>query len=88
GTTPLPAGATATIDPEGKVSVTIPSDAVSGTEYTIPVEVTYGDGSKDVVSVKVTVVAPADTPSVGNIDDKTVIEKQPIAPIDVPVDNK
>ncbi|MBF0775510.1 MULTISPECIES: YPDG domain-containing protein [unclassified Streptococcus] len=58
GTTALPAGTVATVDADGKVSVTVPADAAPGTEYTIPVEVTYPDGSKEVVPVKVTVTAP------------------------------
>ncbi|MGT2801082.1 Rib/alpha-like domain-containing protein, partial [Streptococcus marmotae] len=84
--TPLPAGTTATVDGDGKVSVTVPSDATPGTEYTIPVEVTYGDGSKEVVPVKVTVAAPdKDTtkPTIEAIGDQTVVEGKAITPITV-----
>ncbi|MGT2800454.1 Rib/alpha-like domain-containing protein, partial [Streptococcus marmotae] len=86
GTTPLPAGTTATVDGDGKVSVTVPSDAAPGTEYTIPVEVTYGDGSKEVVPVKVTVAEPdKDTtkPTIEAIGDQTVVEGKAITPITV-----
>ncbi|MEY8463600.1 Rib/alpha-like domain-containing protein [Streptococcus merionis] len=58
GTTALPEGTVATVDKDGKVSVTIPTTATPKTEYTIPVEVTYGDGSKEIVPVKVTVTSP------------------------------
>ncbi|WP_188595299.1 YPDG domain-containing protein, partial [Streptococcus himalayensis] len=86
GTTPLPAGTTATVDGDGKVSVTVPSDAAPGTEYTIPVEVTYGDGSKEIVPVKVTVAEPdKDTtkPTIEAIGDQTVVEGKAITPITV-----
>ena len=50
------------IDPNtGEITVTIPEDAKPGDKITVPVEVTYPDGSKDKVDVTVTVEEP-DTP--------------------------
>ncbi len=45
----------------GEITVTIPEDAKPGDKITVPVEVTYPDGSKDNVDVTVTVDEP-DTP--------------------------
>ena len=45
----------------GEITVTIPEDAKPGDKITVPVEVTYPDGSKDKVDVTVTVEEP-DTP--------------------------
>ena len=67
----------------GEITVTIPKDAKPGDKITVPVEVTYPDGSKDNVDVTVTVDNPdkpvdegADTtpPKINPIkpDDKTV----------------
>ncbi|WP_210400828.1 YPDG domain-containing protein, partial [Corynebacterium sp. HMSC070H05] len=67
----------------GEITVTIPKDAKPGDKITVPVEVTYPDGSKDNVDVTVTVDNPdkpvdegADTtpPKIDPIkpDDKTV----------------
>ena len=67
----------------GEITVTIPKDANPGDKITVPVEVTYPDGSKDNVDVTVTVDNPdkpvdegADTtpPKIDPIkpDDKTV----------------
>ncbi|WIK83991.1 YPDG domain-containing protein [Pseudoglutamicibacter albus] len=46
----------------GEITVTIPEDAKPGDKITVPVEVTYPDGSKDKVDVTVTVEEP-DTPA-------------------------
>ncbi|WP_297850683.1 YPDG domain-containing protein, partial [uncultured Corynebacterium sp.] len=49
----------------GEITVTVPGDAEPGTEITVPVEVTYPDGTKDNVDVTVTVEepdAPAEKP--------------------------
>ena len=67
----------------GEITVTIPKDAKPGDKITVPVEVTYPDGSKDNTTVTVTVDNPdkpvdegADTtpPKIDPIkpDDKTV----------------
>ena len=67
----------------GEITVTIPKDAKPGDKITVPVEVTYPDGSKDNVDVTVTVDNPdkpvdegADTtpPKINPIkpDDKTI----------------
>ncbi|MDK8799792.1 YPDG domain-containing protein, partial [Corynebacterium coyleae] len=67
----------------GEITVTIPKDAKPGDKITVPVEVTYPDGSKDNVDVTVTVDNPdkpvdegADTtpPKIDPIkpDDKTI----------------
>ena len=42
----------------GEITVTIPEDAKPGDKITVPVEVTYPDGSKDNVDVTVTVEEP------------------------------
>ncbi|MCG7259305.1 YPDG domain-containing protein, partial [Corynebacterium sp. ACRQK] len=44
-----------TVNEDGSVKVTIPEDANPGDKITVPVEVTYPDGSKDNVDVTVTV---------------------------------
>ncbi|WP_164966757.1 Rib/alpha-like domain-containing protein, partial [Streptococcus oralis] len=43
------------VDDQGRVTFTVPSDAPVGSEITKTVTVTYPDGSKDPVSVKITV---------------------------------
>ena len=48
-----------TVDPKtGEVTVKVPKDAKSGDKITVPVEVTYPDGTKDTVDVTVTVGQP------------------------------
>ncbi|SEB28554.1 Rib/alpha/Esp surface antigen repeat-containing protein, partial [Corynebacterium coyleae] len=42
----------------GEITVTIPKDAKPGDKITVPVEVTYPDGSKDNTTVTVTVDNP------------------------------
>ena len=46
-----------TVAPDGKIQVTPPEDAEVG-EYTIPVLVTYPDGSRETITAKVTVKKP------------------------------
>ncbi|MGV0394124.1 YPDG domain-containing protein [Corynebacterium riegelii] len=48
----------------GEITVTVPEDANPGDKITVPVEVTYPDGSKDNVDVTVTV----EQPNVGDRD--------------------
>jgi len=55
-----------TVDPNtGEITVPVPEDAKPGDTITVPVDVTYPDGSKDTVDVTVTVEkpdAPAEKP--------------------------
>ncbi|UEB89754.1 YPDG domain-containing protein [Dermabacter jinjuensis] len=46
----------------GEITVPIPEDAKPGDKITVPVEVTYPDGSKDNVDVTVTVEKPVEKP--------------------------
>ena len=53
-----------TVHEDGSITVTIPKDAKPGDKITVPVTVTYPDGSKDNVDVTVTV----EQPNVGDRD--------------------
>ncbi|MBF0778518.1 putative Ig domain-containing protein [Streptococcus cuniculi] len=70
-----------------KAGATVPDGNTAGA-FKVPVVITYPDGSSEEATVTVIVAEPAAQPSVGNIDNKTVTEKQAIDPIDVPVENK
>ncbi|MCG7292509.1 YPDG domain-containing protein [Corynebacterium afermentans] len=47
-----------TVNPDGSIDVNPPQDAETG-DYTIPVVVSYPDGSRETINAKVTVLAPA-----------------------------
>ncbi|WP_210401384.1 YPDG domain-containing protein, partial [Corynebacterium sp. HMSC034E11] len=47
-----------TVNEDGSITVKVPEDANPGDKITVPVEVTYPDGSKDNVDVTVTVDKP------------------------------
>ena len=51
---------------DGSLKVQIPEDAKPGDKITVPVEVTYPDGSKDNVDVTVTVTDPESKPKWGD----------------------
>ncbi|OIR41903.1 hypothetical protein BJP08_06545 [Corynebacterium sp. NML140438] len=51
-----------TVAPDGKIEVTPPEDAEVG-EYTIPVLVTYPDGSRETITAKVTVKGETPVPT-------------------------
>ncbi|WP_410531080.1 putative Ig domain-containing protein [Streptococcus sp. VEG1o] len=70
-----------------KAGATVPDGNTAGT-FEVPVVITYPDGSSEEVTVTVIVAESTQKPTIGNIENKTVIEKKPIEPIDVPVENK
>ena len=51
---------------DGSLKVQIPADAKPGDKITVPVDVTYPDGSKDTVDVTVTVTDPDSKPEWGD----------------------
>ncbi|MBB6334074.1 Rib/alpha-like domain-containing protein [Schaalia hyovaginalis] len=75
-------GATATVNPDGSVSVAIPDTAQPGDVITVTVAHTYPDGSTDTETFTITVEAPAAV-HIGQINDQVVTAGDPIA--DIPV---
>ncbi|MGJ4170941.1 Rib/alpha-like domain-containing protein, partial [Corynebacterium macclintockiae] len=57
------------VNPDGSIEVEPPKDAKPG-DYTIPVVVTYPDGSHETIEAKVTVPKPKDSDGDGLTDDK------------------
>ncbi|MCE5038873.1 YPDG domain-containing protein [Staphylococcus auricularis] len=77
----IPPGYTVTVDPNGNVTVTPPTNATPGTSVDIPVKVAYPDGSVDNTKVKVTVIpndAQSNEPGYGDVSTK------PGQPVTVP----
>ncbi|MBE7339249.1 Rib/alpha-like domain-containing protein [Corynebacterium aurimucosum] len=58
-----------TVKPDGSIEVEPPADAKTG-DYTIPVVVTYPDGSRETIKAKVTVPKGKDSDGDGLTDDK------------------
>ena len=58
-----------TVNPDGTIEVEPPKDAKPG-DYTIPVVVTYPDGSRETIEAKVTVEAPKDSDNDGLTDEE------------------
>ena len=77
----IPPGYTVTVDPNGNVTVTPPTDATPGTSVDIPVKVTYPDGSTEEVPVKVGIV-PNDAQS--NDPGYEDVSTKPGQPVTVP----
>jgi len=59
----------------GEITVKVPEDAKPGDKITVPVDVTYPDGTKDTVDVTVTVDEPAKTP---DWNDETTTPGEPV----------
>ena len=59
----------------GEITVPVPEDAKPGDKITVPVDVTYPDGTKDTVDVTVTVDEPAKTP---DWNDETTTPGEPV----------
>ncbi|OFU55877.1 hypothetical protein HMPREF3120_04635, partial [Corynebacterium sp. HMSC11D10] len=60
-----------TVAPDGKIELTPPEGAEVG-EYTIPVLVTYPDGSRETITAKVTVKKEEAAPTKTTVDDSNV----------------
>ena len=74
---PLPEDAV-TVDPNtGEITVKVPEDAKPGDKITVPVVVTYPDGSKDPVDVPVTVKQPKDETPAPSIVPGTEVDEVP-----------
>ncbi|WP_195851577.1 YPDG domain-containing protein [Aerococcus urinae] len=70
-----------TVNPDGSLTVKVPEGAKDGDVITVPVEVTYPDGTTDTVNAKVTVkdqsqtVEPEYLPKVGKPGQEVPVEK-------------
>ncbi|WP_243854540.1 YPDG domain-containing protein, partial [Canibacter zhoujuaniae] len=78
-----PEGWTATIDPKtGEVTVVPPADAAPGTEITVPVVVTFADGTTTTGEAKFEITKPADVDTYQPVYPEVTVNEG--APITVP----